>query len=72
MQINLNMTWDTEVDAAYIYFGEEGREVGKTIPIFDEGHTLLGSIDLSASGELIGLELLRAASLLPFGPETRR
>lgn len=57
----MKITYDTEADAAYIYFKEisEG-EVNQTISLNDSIN-----IDLDSEGKTIGIEILDASKNLP-------
>lgn len=57
----MNITFDKEADAAYIYFKEiaEG-EVASTISLNESVN-----IDLDANGKTLGIEILDASKNLP-------
>jgi uncharacterized protein YuzE len=55
----IDMTYDPEADAAYIYFGR-----GKVAATKEEGPFLY---DVDASGKILGLEILSASKVLAPG-----
>ena len=59
----MKTTFDTEADAAYIYFKEiSPGEVDKTISLNDSI-----DIDLDSEGRTLGVEILDASKNLPLG-----
>jgi uncharacterized protein YuzE len=64
----LRVTFDPEVNAAYIYLADEpalGWRHGKTIPLDPAEVGGMVNIDLDDDGRLMGIEVLDARSLLP-------
>lgn len=65
--VPLRVTFDPEVDAAYIYLADEpamGWRHGKTIPVDPAEIGGMVNIDLDDDGRLIGVEVMDARSLL--------
>jgi len=57
--------WDKEANAAYIAFKEVAAgEAARQLEVQDRGQ-IVAVLDLSASGELLGVELLNARVQLP-------
>ena len=65
--IPLRVTYDPEVNTAYIYLAEEppdGWRHGKTVPLDPIEVGGMINLDLDEDGRLIGLEVLDARSVL--------
>jgi uncharacterized protein YuzE len=65
--IQLRVTFDIEVNAAYIYLGDEpesGWRHGKTILLDPIAVGGMINLDLDQDGRLMGLEVLDARSVL--------
>ena len=65
--IPLRVTFDPEVNAAYIYLADEpalGWRHGRTVPVDPVEIGGMVNIDLDDDGRLIGLEVMDARSLL--------
>ncbi len=60
----MDITYDTEVDAAYIRLAEgpSERQVHSIVPPQENGEIVL---DFDAHGRLIGIEVLGARAILP-------
>ncbi len=57
----MNIEFDKEADAAYIYFKEiENGEVAETITLNDSVN-----VDLDKNGKVLGIEILDASEHLP-------
>jgi len=57
----MNIEFDKEADAAYVYFKEIGNgEVAETITLNDSVN-----IDLDKNGKVLGIEILDASEHLP-------
>ena len=57
----MNIEFDKEADAAYVYFKEiEDGEVAETISLNDSVN-----IDLDKNGKVLGIEILDASEHLP-------
>jgi uncharacterized protein YuzE len=69
----MEVTYDPEVDAAYIYLVPISRgSVHETVCVADEASELAGDVnlDLDKEGRLLGIEILGARRFLP--PELLR
>lgn len=65
--IQLRVTFDSDVNAAYIYLGDEpesGWRRGKTILLDPIAVGRMINLDLDQDGRLMGLEVLDARSVL--------
>ena len=64
---SLRVTYDSEVDAAYIYFVPEIEPggVAGTIPVDAGDHPWVINLDVDSDGRLLGIEVLEARRLLP-------
>lgn len=62
----LPVRWDDTADAAYIGLvpGAAAPDVADTIEVLDREGRTMAVLDLSAKGELIGLEVLGASTQL--------
>ncbi|HEY2765378.1 MAG TPA: DUF2283 domain-containing protein [Pseudonocardiaceae bacterium] len=58
--------WDETADAAYISLvpGSVAPDVASTLEVLDREGRTIAVLDLSADGELVGLEVLGASTLL--------
>ncbi len=67
-RVPLRVTYDSDADAAYIYFGEEprlGYRVAETVPVDPQAIGGMVNLDLDDDGRLLGIEVLGAAAKLP-------
>jgi hypothetical protein len=66
-RVVFDVALDEGVDVAYLSPIEKAgtREVAKTVPIIDRAQQLYGTIDLSADGKLLGIEIIGARRMLP-------
>jgi uncharacterized protein YuzE len=64
----LRVEYDSEADAAYIYFVEEIRAggVARTVPVDGEDPWMV-NLDVDVEGRIVGLEGLDASKRLPPG-----
>jgi uncharacterized protein YuzE len=60
----VRVTYDEEVDAAYIYLTEGGLQPFKTVPV-DGILPWMINLDFDADGRLYGIEVIDARKLLP-------
>ena len=64
------VSYDREVDCGYVYFREIGHgEVRRTIPVHISPEGLAGelNIDVDADGRVVGIEVMKASSIMPQG-----
>lgn len=63
----LRVTYDDEVDAAYIYFTPDVPPggVSRTVPVDGGDDPWMVNLDVDVDGRIIGLEVLDAAKRLP-------
>jgi uncharacterized protein YuzE len=61
--------YDTEADAAYIYFVEEIRAgvAARTVPVDGGEDPWMVNLDVDEEGRIVGLEVLDASKRLPPG-----
>lgn len=60
------VTWDKEANAGYIYFKQIGDgEAAGQLFVEDKDGDVVGSLDFSSDGELLGIELLDAETQMP-------
>ena len=66
--VRLQVSFDEEANASYIYLAEEPRlgwHHEKTVPILVDENNGMINIDLDSDGRIMGIEILPARSLLP-------
>lgn len=63
----LRVTYDSEANAAYIYFVPEIESggVARTVPVDGGDHPWMVNLDVDSDGRLLGIEVLDARRLLP-------
>lgn len=63
----LRVTYDAEANAAYIYLVPEieAGGVARTVPVDGGEQPWMVNIDVSADGQILGIEVLDARRLLP-------
>ncbi len=57
----MKVTYDAQVDCAYIYLDDPGKKAMRTMAIAHEGINL----DFDVRGALIGIEVMQATRRLP-------
>jgi uncharacterized protein YuzE len=62
----MRVTYDAEVDSAYIYLGELAADVVRQYPAPDSEAFMI-NLDFDAAGRLLGLEIIGASAKLPVG-----
>jgi uncharacterized protein YuzE len=64
----VRITYDDDVDAAYIYLSEIGAgEVATTVPGWPSSEAFMVNLDFDRDGRLLGIEVLDASAKLPVG-----
>lgn len=65
--VPLRVTYDSEADAAYIYFAPDTRVggVARTVPVDGGEDPWMVNLDVDAEGRLVGLEVLDASRRMP-------
>ena len=63
----LRVTYDSEANAAYIYFVPEIEPggVARTVPVDGGDHPWMVNVDVDGEGRLLGIEVLDARHLTP-------
>jgi uncharacterized protein YuzE len=63
----LRVTYDSEANAAYIYFVPELQfgGVARTVPVDGGEHPWMVNLDVDSEGRILGIEVLDARRLLP-------
>ena len=62
----MRITYDDEVDAAYIYLTEiEAGGVATTVPGWPNTEAFMVNLDFDAAGRLVGIEVIGASAKLP-------
>ena len=65
--VPLRVTYDSEANAAYIYFVSniEFGGVARTVPVDGGEHPWMVNLDVDSEGRLLGIEVLDARRLMP-------
>lgn len=62
----MRITYDGEVDAAYIYLREIGAgDVATTVPGWPGTEAFMVNLDFDSDGRLLGIEVMDASTKLP-------
>lgn len=65
--VPLRVTYDSEANAAYIYFVPEIKfgGVARTVPVDGGEHPWMVNLDVDSEGRILGLEVLDARRIMP-------
>jgi uncharacterized protein YuzE len=66
-QVPLRVTYDSQANAAYIYFVPEIESggVARTVTVDGGEHPWMVNLDVDSDGRILGIEMLDARRLLP-------